>query len=281
MFFRKHFADDRDLTKRLVKQMATIALYTLLVSVGIVYLQMRFKFGDMKMMESKGSFGLFAVSFTSSILVVAIYEAVYFFVRWKQSIAETEKIKKERVSSQLEALKNQVNPHFLFNSLNTLASIIPEDPKRAVEFVQKMSAVYRNILDLNEKQVVTLSEELETLEKYIFLVQTRFPENLTFEMQIDASARERYIVPMSVQNLVENALKHNIISKKKPLHITLRATEEELEVVNNLQKKISEEQGTGTGLRNIDNRYRLTFGRRIVVEETDRTFGVKIPLITI
>lgn len=281
MFFRKHFADDRDLTKRLVKQTVSIAIYTLLVSVAVVYIQMRFQFGDVHRMESKGTFRLFAVSFTSSILVAAIYEAVYFFMRWKQSIAETEKIKKERISSQLEALKNQVNPHFLFNSLNTLASIIPEDPKRAVEFVQKMSAVYRNILDLNEKQVVTLEEELDTLEKYIFLVQTRFPENLSFEMHIDDSARDRYIVPMSVQNLVENALKHNIISKKKPLHITLETSGEELVVTNNLQKKITEEKGTGTGLRNIDNRYRLTFGRRITVEETEQTFGVRIPLVNI
>lgn len=281
MFFRKHFADDRDLAKRLIKQTVSIALFTLLVSVAIVYVEMRYGIGDFQMLKARGIFTVFAVSFTASILVSAIYEAAYFFFRWKESIAETERIKKERLSSQLEALKNQVNPHFLFNSLNTLASIIPEDPKRAVEFVQKMSAVYRNILDLNEKQVVTLEEELETLDKYMFLVQSRFPENLNFELHIDEVSRQRYVVPMCVQNLVENALKHNVISRKKPLFIKLETKGDELVVTNNLQKKAVETGSMGMGLRNIDNRYRLMFGRRITVEETEQTFGVRVPLVNI
>ena len=196
----------------------------------------------------------------------------------KQDSTAYQTVKKERVNSELQALRSQVNPHFLFNSLNTLASIIPEDPKKSVEFVQKMSSVYRKILDLNEREVVTLQEELDTLDQYLFLIQTRFPENLQVLTNITQEARDKYVVPMSLQNLVENAIKHNIISKRKPLVISIENTDDEVIVKNDLQRKITEEPSTQKGLLNIENRNRLTFGRGIVVEETEQTFGVKIPL---
>lgn len=278
LFFRRLFPDQKDLTKRLVKQGIAILVYTLVASFGLAYLQLK---GPMKAVEAdtqSEALRVFLISFTSTIFIVAIYEAAYFFFQWKESIAETEKLKKERVNSELQALRSQVNPHFLFNSLNTLASIIPEDPKKSVEFVQKMSSVYRKILDLNEREVVTLQEELDTLDQYLFLVQTRFPENLQVLINISSDARDKYVVPMSLQNLVENAIKHNVISKRKPLVISIENTDDEVIVKNDLQRKITEEPSTQKGLLNIENRYRLTFGRSIVVEETEQTFGVRIPL---
>lgn len=281
LFFRKLFPDQRDLGKRLVKQSVVVVLYTFIASMLLGYVEMKLSESDLTTWQHKGLPQMFVVSLASTFFVLTIYEAAYFFFKWKDSIAETERVKKERVSSELEALKNQVNPHFLFNSLNTLASIIPEDPKKAVEFVQKLSSVYRSILDLNSKQVVTLQEELENLEKYIFLMQTRFPENLSVEIKANEESKNCFVVPMCLQNLVENAIKHNVISKKKPLNVVIQTTEEEVSVFNNLQRKITEEQSTGTGLRNIDNRFRLTFGRRIVVEETEHSFGVRLPLVKI
>ena len=277
LFFRRLFPDQKDLTKRLLKQGIAILVYTLVASFGLVYLQLK---GPMKGIADTQSEAIrvFLISFISTVFIVAIYEAAYFFFQWKESIAETEKLKKERVNSELQALRSQVNPHFLFNSLNTLASIIPEDPKKSVEFVQKMSSVYRKILDLNEREVVTLQEELDTLDQYLFLIQTRFPENLQVLTNITQEARDKYVVPMSLQNLVENAIKHNIISKRKPLVISIENTDDEVIVKNDLQRKITEEPSTQKGLLNIENRNRLTFGRGIVVEETEQTFGVKIPL---
>ncbi len=277
VYFRRIFPDHRDLPKRLIKQTLAIVLFTIVVCFGLTFLgqyadRYELKFVNMSFSQT------FIASFVSAILVSSIYEAAYFFFRWKESLAEAEVLKKERVSSQLEALRNQVNPHFLFNSLNTLASIIPEDPKKSVEFVQKMSAVYRKLLDMNEKQVVTLGEELRTLEEYLFLVKTRFPENLYVQFEIEESAKSMYVVPMSLQNLVENAIKHNVVSKKKPLIISIRSNADEVIVENEVQKKNTEERSTKTGLSNIDKRNRLTFGRRLWVEETEDRFIVRLPL---
>lgn len=283
IFFRKRYPDHAQLKKRLFKQGLVIMLFTLATTFLLGSIQIHFGLYDHEMIKDvKKSFSQsFVMSIVATTLVVTIYEAVYFFNQWKASIAETEKLKKERITSQLEALRNQVNPHFLFNSLNTLASIIPDDPKKAVAFVQKMSTVYRGILALNERQVVTLREELETLEDYIFLVKTRFPENLHIHMAVQKEDLEKYVVPMSMQILVENAIKHNVISLKKPLHITIESRGDVVYVENNLQPKMHEEKGTKTGLKNIDNRNILSFERGIRVTETEQTFGVEIPLVII
>lgn len=282
IFFRKVFPNHADLHKRLVKQLLMMIIFTAAASVLLSGLEKNAEI-DFGFID-KNSFGVvrtFIASFTSTILVASIYESAYFFFRWKESIAETEKLKRERASSELQALRNQVNPHFLFNSLNTLASIIPEDPKKSVEFVQKMSAVYRKILDLNEKEAVTLAEELLTLDEYLFLVQTRFPENLHVVKNIQPDDMKRFVVPMSLQNLVENAIKHNVVSKKKPLVITIDSIGDFVEVRNELQPKLTDETSTGTGLLNIENRYRLTFGRSIEIDKTEHSFGVKLPLVKI
>lgn len=278
IFFRRMFPSHADLTKRLLKQLFVTLIFTFSLSFIIGALESYAGAFTENEVKNKGLLQTFLISFSATIFVVTIYEAAYFFTRWKESIAETEKLKKERMSSQLEALKNQVNPHFLFNSLNTLASIIPEDQKKAVEFVQRMSTVYRNILDLNQRQVVTLREELESLKDYVFLVQTRFPENLKVIYEIRDEDLEKFLVPMSLQILVENAIKHNVISMKKPLAILIKSGDTEVLVENEFQPKPQEQNGTKTGLKNIDNRNKLIFDRNIIVNVTEQTFGVKIPL---
>ncbi len=278
IFFRRMFPSHADLTKRLLKQLVVTIIFTFSMSFIIGAIESYTGAFTENEVVGKGLFQTFLISFSATIFVVTLYEAVYFFTRWKESIAETEKLKKERLSSQLEALKNQVNPHFLFNSLNTLASIIPEDQKKAVEFVQRMSTVYRNILDLNQRQVVTLREELESLKDYLFLVQTRFPENLKVVYEIRDKDLEKFLVPMSLQILVENAIKHNVISMKKPLAILIKSDDTEFLVENEFQPKPQEQNGTKTGLKNIDNRNKLIFDRNIIVDVTEQTFGVRVPL---
>ncbi len=217
----------------------------------------------------------------ATLTVLAIYEALFYFRQWKDSLQAAERLKKEHTISQLEALRSQVNPHFLFNSLNTLASLIPEDPSRAVVFVHELSKVYRNILDLKEREAVTLAEELECLHSYLYLVGERFGESLHVDVRVDEAAQRHYIVPLSLQILAENAIKHNIVSRKKPLRLEILSHDGFLMVGNNLQLKAGKQEGTGTGLRNIKERFRLTFGKDVRVEETATHFSVYLPLISI
>lgn len=218
---------------------------------------------------------------TFTIIISVIYECVYFFSMWKQSIVEAEELKRQQVLSQYEALKSQVNPHFLFNSLNTLAGLIEEDQTRAVEYVQQLSKVYRHILQSSDKETISLKEEMNFLRSYIFLLKMRFGENLITEISIDEKLNNALVPALAVQQLVENAIKHNIISTSQPLHLTVSADSSgRLSVVNNLQKKMSFEQSSGFGLSSLRHRFHLLGSDDVRVEETEATFRVTIPLLS-
>lgn len=280
LLHRRRFPLASQSGKRLLSQTAFVTLFTFIVAVILSNMETNWDQhpGLAGQLDFWQKFS--AIMFISAF-VLTIYEAAYFFNLWKQSIATNEKLKQENIASQLEALKNQVNPHFLFNSLNTLASIIPEDQEKAVEFVKKLSLVYRCILDLKDKSVITLGEELACVENYIFLLKTRFGENLHFDIAIDEAAKKLYLVPMALQMLIENAVKHNVASLRRALYISIGTAGEELVVKNPVQLKAQETDDTKTGLQNIDNRYRLTFGREISVNETKDFFEVRLPLIPI
>lgn len=214
------------------------------------------------------------------VLFWSIYESIYMYHRWKDSLNETERLKREFVQAQLDGLKNQVNPHFLFNSLNTLVYIIPEDPDKAVEFVQKLAKVYRYILEIQERRLIPLWEEMEFLESFMFLHKERFYENLRLSIDIPKADRNYLIVPLSLQLLFENAIKHNIISREKPLSISLKIeAEKRLVIRNTLQLRSNPEPGTQTGLANIKNRYEYFSDQPVLVEQTDQEFIVSLPLI--
>ncbi len=212
-------------------------------------------------------------------LVGTLYESVFLYDRWKRSIIEAERLMRENVESQLEGLKNQVNPHFLFNSLNTLSYLIPEDPKRAVHFVQKLSKVYRYILEIRDKKLITLKEELDFLHAYLFLLQERFGDNLRVNLSVDEASHALHLAPLSLQILFENAIKHNIISSDKPLSIELWVENRRLVVRNKLQRKNQQMPSTRLGLQNIKNRYAFFSDEEVDVLETDDSFTVSLPLI--
>ena len=281
ILFRRKFTSVNDSRKRIAIGYSVIAVYTVLISLLLFWL-LQFApensgnpYQDAPLLLSIAS-SLFVTSAVS-----AVYEATYYLHQWKQSIATTEKLKKEHVTSQLEALKNQVNPHFLFNSLNTLTAIIPEDPVKAVEFVQNLSHVYRCILDLRDQKEITVEEELQCLEKYAFLVQTRFGDNLQLDIQVGAKDLKRFVVPLCLQVLTENAIKHNVVSSKSPLVVHYFVENNRLVVSNAMQRKEQEMGNTGTGLRNIRNRYLLTFDCEPVVLQNEKEFRVELPLIDI
>jgi two-component system, LytTR family, sensor kinase len=280
---RKRYYKPQDTARRLWLQSIFIILYTAVMSLLL-------KSSDHLFDHSfhggpathPGYLKSFVACLFATIPISAIYEAAYFIHHWKRSAAEAERLAHTTTRSQLEALRNQVNPHFLFNSLNTLASIIPDQPENAVEFTLKLSQVYRSILALKDKQVITLQEELNFLENYIYLCKTRFGSSISFDIDINAQVKNYFLVPLTLQMLLENAIKHNIVSQKKPLHIRIYSEDQGYICMrNNVQEKFTEVEGTGTGLKNIRERYQLTFGLPIIVHHTSSDFIAKLPIRSI
>lgn len=214
-----------------------------------------------------------------SLTVIAIYESIYFMNELRKSVEEKEMLKRESLRAELNALKTQVNPHFLFNNLNTLSSVIPENPKLAVDFVQQLSKLYRHILEVKDEQSILLKDELDVMKAYAFLLQTRFGNNLDVVINVPDEKLNKRIVPLSLQLLMENAIKHNIVSSDKPLRIEVTSLNGKLVVSNNLQKKNQVNESTGIGLDNIRNRYKLLGNGQVEVTENGSDFTVSIPLI--
>ena len=185
---------------------------------------------------------------------------------------------KDKAEKQLETLKAQVNPHFLFNSFNTLIAVIETNPNLAVEYVENLSDFYRKIMQLQDKEVVPIQEEVELVKNYAYLLEKRYGNN--FKMDISIEGLEGYIVPLTLQILLENAIKHNVISKSKPLIIKIyREGKDLMSVANNLQMKLSTEESTRFGLQNLVRRYELLGKRKVKVVKSEDEFKVSIPII--
>ncbi len=227
-----------------------------------------------------GAYKGFLVTYFISFAIIAVYEAVYYYGQLRDSISEKEEAKQAHIRSELQGLRNQVNPHFLFNSLNTLMHIVGEDPKLARRFLQRLSKVYRYILESRNEPLIPLQEELEFIHSYIFLQQERFRGNLQVNMQVDSLFHPYRIVPLSLQILFENAIKHNIISKENPLQIDVYINDDlQLVVTNNLQRKNQVIHSTRVGLENVSKRYRYFTEKEIDILEDEKQFTVAIPLI--
>lgn len=183
------------------------------------------------------------------------------------------------IKMQYQVLQNQVNPHFLFNNLSVLSAEIENDPKNAVEFVQNFSDIYRYVLQQSEKEIVTLKDELDFFESYLFLYKTRYGDKIRIENTVDASAYGALLPPMTLQQLMENALKHNYMTEESPLKISISLVDgNRLSFANNIQK-MQNSQVSGRGLVNLTSRFSLICGKNIEVRPTDSEFVVIIPLI--
>ncbi len=199
----------------------------------------------------------------------------------KQTISiENETLKREALERQFESLKNQLSPHFLFNSLTALKMLIRDEPDTAQNYVNSLSRALRYTLKSNEKQLVTLKEEMEFMESYLFLIRMRFGENLFINTSINEYYLSFNLPPLTIQTLVENAIKHNEISKRHPLRIDILSTENEsLIIKNDIQKKITEEDGTGIGLINLSKQFQLLVNKEITIRSENNRFSVEVPLI--
>jgi len=281
--FRKKYPSFHDSKKRII---LTVLVSVIVTGITCIVLN----YGVEKLMANVNGEhikptlvqGLIA-TYVSIIFFLAVYETIWYYFKLKEAITDQEMAKVAHVQTQLDGLRNQVNPHFLFNSLNTLNHIVEtEDKSVAKKFIAQLSKVYRYILESREETTITLGEELEFVKAYIDIQKERFLDNLLFEINLAPNYMGKKIIPLSLQLLIENAIKHNVISSNKPLMITIDIDEkqETVRVTNNLQRKSKVLHSTRVGLNNITKRYKLLSEDKLaVVEETESHFRVVLPLL--
>jgi two-component system, LytTR family, sensor kinase len=224
---------------------------------------------------------LLAFGFRVNLFLHCINAIVFYMNKLKKAQLEAEQLKKISVEAQFEALRNQINPHFMFNCFNVLSTLVYKDADMSAKFIVQISNVYRYLLHSQERKVVPLQEELSFMESYLYLLQIRYGENLIVEKDISSNVEEFYIAPASLQMLIENAIKHNVISKSHPLKIRLYSHSNSIVVSNSLQEKMVKEESTKRGLNNIQSRYRLLSDVLVKIEKTALEFRVELPLLQI
>jgi sensor histidine kinase YesM len=215
------------------------------------------------------------------VLIPAFGEfALFLLNRYRFGLAEIEKFKKENAEFQFETLRTQVNPHFLFNSLNTLSGLVYHDRDKAATFIRHMSDVYRYVLENRNHETISLRQEIEFIRAFVYLYELRFDKKLSVEINIQPSALKKLVAPMTLQLLIENAVKHNVVSARNPLKIRLYDQDESrLIVSNNLQPKPDRNHSTAVGLKNIVSRYAFLSKQPVVINKTETDFMVSLPLI--
>jgi hypothetical protein len=224
-----------------------------------------------------------AIPFTIRLLLLLMYDMWYatinFFKNWKSSLLEVERLKQEKLKTEYKLLQDQLNPHFLFNSFNVLISEITHNPQTAIDFTRKLSQVYRYVLQSRNNDLVKLQDELEFIKSFVYLHKIRVGEALQFECIVDEKSKEKYLPPLTIQVLFENAIKHNLLTKERPLNIRIENVSPSLiKIVNNLQIKDAIDS-TQTGLSNIKDRYSLLGLENIIIEKNENEFSVTIPLL--
>lgn len=215
-----------------------------------------------------------------AIFISAIIHAFYFYKALQETKVKEQKIIAGTASARFDALKNQLDPHFLFNSLNVLTSLIEEDPYQAQKFTTSLSKVYRYVLEQKNKDLISVDEELQFAKTYVRLLKMRFEDSIVFDIPEQSSDPEAKIVPLSLQLLLENAVKHNVVTAERPLHIKVFEKDGMLVVSNNMQEKQVVKKSTGVGLQNINDRYGILTERKVRVEKTNTDFQVHLPMLT-
>jgi sensor histidine kinase YesM len=215
-----------------------------------------------------------------TLVISLFFHAVYYYRELQKTKVKEQKVIAGTASAKFDALKNQLDPHFLFNSLNVLTSLIEENPDSAQKFTTALSKVYRYVLEQKNKELVTVDEELKFARTYMSLIKMRFEDSIIFEIPDKASNPESKVVPLSLQLLLENAVKHNMVTSSKPLHIKIYEDGNHLVVMNNLQPKQIVKKSSGVGLDNIKQRYQLLTERKVYINQREKDFAVAIPMLT-
>ncbi|HZG24406.1 MAG TPA: histidine kinase [Chitinophagaceae bacterium] len=278
-YFRRRFPGLHESGKRIACQFAGCMFVTIVIRYLNLWIYSKTLFWGYAFNADAYLYNIF-VALLYVVIVAGIYEGIYYFQKWKLLFYETELLKRENLQTQLDSLKTQINPHFLFNNLSSLASLIMEDQRLAVTFVKELSSVYRYLLQANEKNLATLDKELGFINNYYHLLHTRFGDGIELSTTVDEKYLSHLLPPLTLQILVENAVKHNAILPERPLRIRILTDENgNLAVVNNLQKKTSPVISHKLGLRNIQSKYKLLMSGEVVVQQTTDAFTVIVPLI--
>jgi len=228
--------------------------------------------------NEKMRYYLFPLLFTT--IVSLFFHLIYFYKALQEKKVKEQKIIAGTASAKFDALKNQLDPHFLFNSLNVLSALIDENPEQAQKFTSALSKIYRYVLEQKNKELVDLEEEIKFAKTYMDLLKMRFEDAIVFNFNSTLKNPQAKVVPLSLQLLLENTIKHNTVNSENPLEITIAEEDSNLVVKNNIQPKEILNRGSGVGLSNIQQRYHLLTDRKVEITNINNTFSVKIPLLT-
>jgi sensor histidine kinase YesM len=264
------------LALRISVQLVIGAVYMLLVNRLLFMVAGKYMEGSLTVMFSMTTYATFA---TLSFLINSIFFGKYFFNEWRKSLLRAERLEREKTQVQFDNLKNQLNPHFLFNSLSSLHSLIMDQPTLASEYVTNLSKVYRYVLIHESKVTVPLGEELEFIRHFIFLLETRFGKGIDISIAVSEEAKPLGIVPVTLQILLENCVKHNAMDPEEPLLIQVMTEGNTLSVRNSLHPKVQVMESNGKGLEDLKKLYSFLSEDPVLIECTDREFSVIIPLI--
>lgn len=281
LFLDKIFSNERFSKKRIIIGFVS----SFFLSLFVIFLLRLF----INTIIEKQSFLVFIANESASDYIVAsiftfvvllIVHFVYLYKGYQENKVKEQKIIAGTASAKFESLKNQLDPHFLFNSLNVLSSLIEENPDNAQRFTTSLSKVYRYVLEQKDKELVSVEEELAFAKTYMDLLKMRFENSLFYELPTTTINSEAKVVPLSLQLLLENTVKHNVVSEQRPLHIRIFMEDDYLVIQNDYQKKEVLQERKGVGLQNIINRYGIITNRKVLIEQNEQTFTVKIPILT-
>jgi hypothetical protein len=222
----------------------------------------------------------YVISLLITMIISLFFHAFYFYKKIQENKVREQQIIAGTASAQFESLKNQIDPHFLFNSLNVLSSLIEENPENAQRFTTSLSKIYRYVLEQKDKELVSLEEELKFAKTYMNLLKMRFENSLFYKLPDVIPNPDAKVVPLSLQLLLENTVKHNIVSEQKPLHIDIFIDGDYLNIRNNFQKKEVLQDRKGVGLQNIVSRYAIITNRKVLIDQQPESFTVSIPVLT-
>ena len=280
-YLDKIFATERFSARRLIIGFVS----TFLVSLLVIFLLHFFE----EVLVNQKSFQEFIskekpqnylVSIIITFFVSLTIYSLQFYKAYQENKVKQQKIIAGTANAKFESLKNQIDPHFLFNSLNVLSSLIEENPDNAQKFTTSLSKIYRYVLEQKDKELVTVAEELAFAKTYMNLLKMRFENSITFELPENFDNDQAKVVPLSLQLLLENTIKHNVVSEQKPLHIKIFIENNTLVVQNDLQKKEVLGDRKGVGLQNIISRYAILTNRKVSINQSENQFSVYLPILT-
>ncbi len=266
--------------KRLIFGIVAMLLYTVIAATFNTYIFVNYIKSESITMTFRGSIlEVNEISIGITVVIMMFFLSRDFLKSWREAAINEEKLRRENITSQYEALKNQVNPHFLFNTLNALSTLIYEDRDKALQFLNKFSDVYRYVLDSKDREVVPLKDEISFVRSYVYLLNTRYEKNLV--ITFGENLEEGYVPPMAVQLLVENAIKHNVIANDSIIEISIRRESGYVVVENNMNLKPDSGNPSGYGLKNIKSRYSLLSDKPVNIHNDGKLFRVDIPVLQV